>query len=46
MMVLSIFEYKEIERKVREEIKTFIKSDEDFNTENLKKMKYLDWVQM
>ena len=46
MYVISIFDSKEVEQKVRDEIKKFIKNEEDFNFENLKQMKYLDWVQL
>ena len=46
MSILNIFKHKEVENKVRQEIQEFIKEEKNFNFDNLKKMKYMEWVQL
>jgi len=45
LYLLTVFRHPEVEVRIREEIKEFIKSSEDFTFDVLKKMKYMDWVQ-
>jgi cytochrome P450 len=44
MMIYSIATHPEVERKVREEINTYMK-DEDYSFENLKNLTYIDLLQ-
>ena len=44
MLIYSVAKYPEVERKVREEIDTFMKND-DYSYENLKNFTYIDNLQ-
>ena len=44
-MIYYIHSHPEVEKKLREEIGKFIKSDEDITAPNLKKLTYIDWIQ-
>ena len=44
MMIYLIAQHPEVEKKVREEIDTYMK-DEDYNYENLKGLTYIDCVE-
>lgn len=45
MLIYYLIQNPSCLEKVREEINQFIKSEEDFNFDNLKKMKYIEYVQ-
>jgi cytochrome P450 len=45
MLVFALGNHPEIHRRVREEINAVIKSDADIQSENLKKLTYIDWIQ-
>lgn len=45
MMVYYLCDYPEIEARLRRDIDSVIKSDEDYTHENLKKLVYIDWIQ-
>ena len=45
MLIYNIKTHPEIERKLREQVSSVIKRDEDITMENLKKITYLDWIQ-
>lgn len=45
MIVYYMGKYPEIQKKLREQINSTIKSDEDITHENLKKLTYIDWIQ-
>ncbi len=45
MLLFSLGNHPEIHKKVREEVDAIIHSDEDITPENLKKLKYIDWIQ-
>lgn len=45
MMIYYISQYKHVEERLRKDIEEIIKSDEDINKENLKKLVYIDWIQ-
>lgn len=44
-MLLRIFDNPSVHKKLMEEIRKNIKTSKDFTFENLKQLKYLDWIQ-
>ncbi len=45
MMLLMISDHSEVEKRLREEIKSIFKIKEDINFDNVKKLEFLDWIQ-
>lgn len=45
MMLLMISDHSEVEKRLREEIKSIFKTKEDINFDNVKKLEFLDWIQ-
>ena len=45
MMIYIISTHPEVERKLREEVAKYIKSDEDITSANLKNLVYIDWIE-
>ena len=45
MIIYYLGKYPHIHKKVRDQIDSIIKTDEDINYENLKKLTYIDWLQ-
>lgn len=44
MMVYLSAKHPRVEKKLREQVNSVIKSDEDITFENLKKLTYIDWI--
>lgn len=45
MTLYYICDHPEIEQRLRKEVDSLIKSDDDYTFENLKKLTYIDWIQ-
>jgi hypothetical protein len=45
MMIYYISQRKDIHEKLRISINEIIKTDDDITIDNLKKLKYIDWIQ-
>jgi cytochrome P450 len=46
MMLLMISDHSEVERRLREEINASFKTKEDFSFDKLKKLEFIDWIQL
>lgn len=46
MMLIYIFEHKDIASRLKEEINIHFQTEADFNYENLKKIELIDWIQL
>ena len=45
MLIYNIKSRPEIEKKLREQVSSVIKTEEDITVANLKKLTYLEWIQ-
>ncbi len=46
MMVYYLGKYPEVQERVRQQISSVIKAEEDINYESLRKLTYIDWIQL
>ena len=44
-MIYYILQHPDVEKRLREEINEIIHDDSDIKYENLKELKYIDWIQ-
>jgi cytochrome P450 len=44
-MIFYIGNNPQIHKRLREEVNSVIKSDQDITVENLKRLTYIDWIQ-